>query len=391
MHPDAEFKAGQDAIPFNRPSLVGEELAYVQQAIQDGHISGDNQFTKRCQKLLEEALQVSKCFLTTSGTHALEMASILLGVNPECEVIVPSFTFSSTANAFALYGARIVFADVRPDTLNIDETKIEPLISAKTKAIVVVHYGGIACEMDTIMAIAARHGIPVVEDNAHGLFGTYKGRHLGSIGCLGCQSFHETKNVSCGEGGALLVNQPNLIERAEIIREKGTDRSRFFRGEVDKYTWADVGSSFLPSDLLAAFLFAQLERWPSIQSARQQIWDRYHAGLASWATAHRVRLPIVPPDCGQAYHLYYLLLPTPGDRAALTQHLRDRKILSVFHYLPLNTSPMGRRFGGAAGQCPVAEDVSERLLRMPLYYSLTPDQQHHVIEAITAFRPGVHA
>src|SRR5262245_36828368 len=294
-------------IPFNRPSLVGKEMEYVAQSVANGHISGDGIFTRRCHALLEETLSVRKALLTTSCTHALEMAAILLDIRPGDEVIAPSFTFVSSVNAFVLRGARPVFADIRPDTLNIDETKLESLITPKTRAIIVVHYAGVACEMDTIMEIANRHQLAVIADNAHGLFGKYKGRYLGTFGAFSTLSFHETKNFSCGEGGALLINAPDYIERAEIIREKGTDRSKFFRGQVDKYTWVDIGSSFLPSDALAAFLLAQLEEREKIQSRRRMIWQTYFDQLSAWASEHCVRLPIIPDSCQQSYHMFYLL------------------------------------------------------------------------------------
>jgi dTDP-4-amino-4,6-dideoxygalactose transaminase len=372
-------------IPFNRPSTVGREQEYVVQAMAQGHLSGDGPFTRRSHTLLEAATGVPKSLLTTSCTHALEMSALLLGIGPGDEVIVPSFTFVSTINAFVLRGAQPVFADIRPDTLNLDERLLERHITPRTRAIVVVHYAGVACEMDMILDIAKRHRIPVVEDNAHGLFGTYQGRPLGSLGQLATQSFHETKNVSCGEGGALLINDPQLTERAEIVREKGTNRSRFFRGQIDKYTWVDIGSSYLPSELLAAYLCAQLEAAPQIQAARRRIWQRYDAGLRDWAAASGVGTPFVPPGCGQAYHLYYLLLPSLELRQALIAFLRQRGILAVFHYLPLHTSDMGRQFGGRPGDCPVTEDVSDRLLRLPFFYSLREDEQREVIDSIMAF------
>lgn len=351
-------------------------------ALEKGHVSGDGPFTKQCSSLLERILGAPKVLLTTSCTHALEMAALLLDVGPGDEVIVPSFTFVSTVNAFVLRGARPVFADIRPDTLNLDESGLESLISSRTKAIVPVHYAGVACQMNTIMEIADRSGVAVVEDNAHGLFGRYKERALGTFGVLAAQSFHETKNVSSGEGGALVINRLEYMERAEIIREKGTDRSRFFRGEVDRYTWVDFGSSYLPSDLLAAFLFAQLEAREVIQSRRKVLWERYDETLKGWALEHGVRLPVVPPDCQQPYHMYYLLLPTPERRAALIRHLKSRRILSVFHYQPLHLSQMGHRFGGRPGHCPVTEDVSQRLLRLPFYTGMIQDEQEVVIGAV---------
>ena len=370
------------SIPFNRPCLHANELEYMAQAVGAGHASGDGPFTQKCHVLLQHSLGVRKALLTTSCTHALEMAAILLDIQPGDEVIIPDFTFVSTINAFVLRGARPVFADIRPDTLNLDETQLERLISPRTKAIVPVHYAGVGCEMDAILEIANRHGIAVVEDNAHGLFGKYKGRYLGSFGCLATQSFHETKNFTCGEGGALLINDPQYIERAEIIREKGTNRSRFFRGQVDKYTWVDIGSSYLPSDILAAFLYAQLEARDQIQASRQRIWHYYNDHLQAWAAANNVRLPIVPAHCEQPFHMFYLLLPSLEQRQALIEHLKGHGILSVFHYLPLHLSDMGRKFGGQPGDCPVTEDVSDRLLRLPFYNDLTEADQTSVCAAI---------
>lgn len=371
-------------IPFNRPSLMGNEIAYITQSVTEGHISGDGAFTKRCHALLEELLG-ARVLLTTSCTHALEMAALLLDIQPGDEVIVPSFTFVSTVNAFVLRGATPVFCDIRPDTLNLDETLLPRLITERTRAIVPVHYAGVGCEMDEILRLANERGIAVVEDNAHGLFGKYRGQYLGTFGALATQSFHETKNVYCGEGGALLINDLHYAERAEIIREKGTNRSRFFRGQVDKYTWVDIGSSYLPSDVLAAFLLAQLEVRELIQSRRRHIWERYHAALAPWAERNGVRQPVVPAHCEQAYHMYYLLLPSLAARTALIEHLKARRILAVFHYLPLHLSDMGRRFGGREGDCPVTERVSDCLLRLPFYNTLSEEDQDRVIDAVTAF------
>ncbi len=375
------------AIPFNRSSLVGRELEYITETIARGQIAGDQTFSKKCQSLLGQALGVHSALVTTSCTHALDLAAMLLNIAPGDEVIVPSFTFVSTANAFVLRGAKPVFCDVHPDTLNLDETKLAALITPRTRAIVPVHYAGVGCEMDAINALAAHHGLAVVEDNAHGLFGKYKGRWLGTLGTLATQSFHETKNITCGEGGALLINDPRYTERAEIIREKGTDRARFFRGQVDKYSWVDLGSSFVMSDVLAAFLFAQLEVWSAIQIRRQAIWSRYHTSLTEWAHAHGVLQPIVPAHCDQAWHMYYLLLPSLADRTALIAHLKARGILAVFHYLPLHLSEYARRWGGKPGDCPVTEDASDRLLRLPFFNSMTPDQQDHVIGSLREFAP----
>ncbi|HEX6202384.1 MAG TPA: dTDP-4-amino-4,6-dideoxygalactose transaminase [Thermoanaerobaculia bacterium] len=374
-------------IPFNRPSLAGPELDLVAEAVASGCISGDGAFTRRCQDLLERELGVPRCFLTTSCTHALELAALLLDVGPGDEVIVPSFTFVSTANAFALRGARPVFADSRPDTLNLDEERLAALVTRRTRAIVAVHYAGVGCAMERVGEVAAAHGLAVVEDNAHGLFGRYRGRWLGTFGALATQSFHETKNFTCGEGGALLVNDPALVARAEILREKGTDRSRFFRGEVDKYTWVDVGSSYLPSDLLAAFLAAQLEAREAVQARRRAIWEAYRDGLADWAEEQGVGLPVVPDDCEQAYHLFYLMLPSLDARTALIDHLRARGIHAVFHYVPLHLSAMGRRFGGRPGDCPVAEEAGDRLLRLPFFNGLRSDEQERVIAAVRELRP----
>jgi dTDP-4-amino-4,6-dideoxygalactose transaminase len=375
------------SIPFNRPTVVGKELYYISQTIHNGYAAGDGEFTKKCRALLEEALGVPRVLLTTSCTDALEMTAVLLDIKPGDEVIVPSFTFVSTINAFVLRGARPVFADIRPDTLNMDETKLESLITPRTKAIVPVHYAGVGCEMDAISSIAEKYAVPIVEDNAHGLFGKYKGRFLGTFGSFATQSFHETKNFTCGEGGALIINDQRFIERAEIIREKGTNRSRYFRGQVDKYTWVDIGSSYLPSDILAAFLYAQLEAREEIQKKRRQIWEMYYERLGAWAEEMGVQLPKVPAHCEQAYHMFYLLLPSLSSRQALIEHLKSRGILSVFHYLPLHLSDMGRHFGGREGDCPVTEDVSDRLLRLPFYNDLSRDDQEKVVEAILEFEP----
>jgi dTDP-4-amino-4,6-dideoxygalactose transaminase len=371
---------------FNRPSLSGKEFEYMRQAVVDGKLSGDGQFTQKCHALLENQLGVGKALLTTSCTHALEMAAILLEIKPGDEVIIPSFTFVSAANAFVLRGARPVFADIRADTLNLDETKLERLITPRTKAIVVVHYAGVGCEMDAILELASRHGVPVVEDNAHGLLGKYKERYLGTMGCLATLSFHETKNFTCGEGGALLINDPRYVERAEIIREKGTQRSRFFRGEVDKYTWMDIGSSYLPSEILAAFLYAQLEAREVIQSTRKRIWEYYHEHLKDWARDRNVQLPAVPSHCEQPYHMFYLLVSSLAERQALIAHLSACEINSVFHYLPLHLSSMGRGFAGKEGDCPVTEDVSDRLVRLPFYNELTEVDQTRVVAALKDFR-----
>lgn len=372
-------------VDFNRPIPVGNEFEYMRQAIENRHLSGDGPFSKKCHAFLEQEVGVLKALLTTSCTHALEMSAILLDIQPGDEVIFPDFTFVSTVNAFVLRGARPVFLDVRPDTLNLNESQLEAAITSRTRAIVPVHYAGVGCEMDTIMNIANRHNIPVIEDNAHGLFGKYKGKNLGTFGIMATQSFHETKNFSCGEGGALLVNDPLYVERAEIIREKGTNRSRFFRGQVDKYTWVDIGSSYLPSDMLAAFLYAQFEQRERIQAHRKQIWEVYEAGLKDWAAEHGVQLPNVPAHCDQSYHMFYLLLPDLHLRQKFITYLRELGIYSVFHYLPLHLSDMGQRFGGREGDLPVTESVSDRLVRLPFHNALTSDEQEQVIDAIQNF------
>ena len=374
-------------IPFNRSSLLGRELEYIFQTMSIGQIAGDQTYSKKCQALLERTLGVHKALVTTSCTHALEITALLLDIHAGDEVIVPSLAFVSTANAFALRGARIVFADVRPDTLNLDESKLEAIITPRTKAVVPIHYAGVGCEMDSIGDVARRHGVKIIEDNAHGLFGKFRGKWLGTFGEFGVQSFHETKNITCGEGGALLINDPAYVERAEIIREKGTNRSMFFRGQVDKYTWVDVGSSYVVSDVLAAFLFAQLEVWQSIQARRRRIWERYAVELSDWSRITGVRLPIVPEHCEQAYHMFYLLLPSLAARQALIGHLAAHGILAVFHYLPLHLSKFGLRYGGRVGDHPVTEDISDRLLRLPFFCALTEEEQTRVIEAVSEFKP----
>ena len=367
-------------IPFNQPVASPLAHSHLARAILTGHHSGDGPYTKLCHRLLETRLPGSKALLTTSCTHALEMAAILLKIEPGDEVIAPSFTFVSTVNAFALRGARIVFADIRDDTLNLDERRLESLISPRTKAIVPVHYAGVGCEMDTIMTIAGRHGIPVVEDNAHGLFGVYRGRPLGTIGVMATQSFHETKNISCGEGGALLINDPSLIERAEIIREKGTNRSRFFRGQVDKYSWVDLGSSYLPSDLLAAVLCGNLESADAIQARRHTIWATYDRELAAWADRHGIRRPFIPQHCEHPAHMYHLRFPSLGDRTAFISHLAKHEIKAVFHYQPLHLSEYGRRYGFTTGSCQITERTSDQLVRLPLFYDLTDSQLTDIID-----------
>lgn len=373
-------------VDFNRPALVGRELEYIAEAIQSGHISGDGKFTKMCHVLLERELGVKKALLTTNCTHALEMMAILLDIQPGDEVILPDFTFVSTVNAFVLRGATPVFIDIRPDTLNLDESKLEALITPRTKAIIPVHYAGVGCEMDAIMEIAARHNVTVVEDNAHGLFGKYKGKFLGTFGKMASQSFHETKNFTSGEGGAILINDEKLAERAEIIREKGTNRSRFFRGQVDKYTWVDIGSSYLPSDILSAFLYGQFEQRVRIQEHRKALWHTYDLALKDWAAKNGVSLPTIPAHTEQAYHMYYILMPDLETRQRFIMTLREQGIYTVFHYLPLHLSDMGREFGGQPGDCPVTESASDRLVRLPFHNVLTGSEQEQVIEAILAFK-----
>ena len=373
-------------VDFNKPTIVGNELAYIVQAFERSHVSGDGHFTRLCHALLEKELGARRVMLTTNCTHALEMTAFLLDLQPGDEVIVPSFTFVSTVNAFAIRGVQPVFIDIRSDTLNLDETQIERLITPRTRAILPVHYAGVGCEMDAILEIARRYGLQVVEDNAHGLFGKYKGKPLGTFGQLATQSFHETKNITCGEGGALVINDPSLIERAEIIREKGTNRSRFFRGQVDKYTWVDFGSSYLPSDILAAFLYAQLEKRAEIQAKRQRVWEFYHHHLQDWAPTVGIHTPIVPQECEQPYHMYYILLPSLEYRTALISYLKGKGINCVFHYLPLHASDMGKKFGGKLGDCPVTESVSDRLLRLPFYNDLTENDQCLVVDALRSFK-----
>ena len=371
-------------IPFNRPYLAGRELEYLAEAASSGLTSGDGPFTRRATALVGR-LAGSSALLTTSCTHALEITALLLELRPGDEVIMPSFTFVSTANAYVLRGAVPVFVDIRPDTLNIDERAVEAAVTPRTKAIVVVHYGGVACEMDAIMKVARHHRIPVIEDNAHGLGATYQDRPLGSFGALATQSFHATKNVSCGEGGALLINDERFRERAEILREKGTDRSRFFRGQVDKYRWMDLGSSYLLSDLLAAALTAQLEEFEIIQQRRYEVWQTYHAALAGLDVVR----PSVPAGSDHPAHLYYLLLPDLQRREALLRHFAERDVQATFHYQPLHSAPAGRRYGRTGlGGCPVTEDVADRLVRLPLYPALSDAEVDAVVDAVRTF-PGI--
>lgn len=377
-------------IPFNRLFVVGKEFLYIQQAIAELHLSGEGVFTRKCHGWLEEHLGCNKALLTHSCTAALEMAAILADIQPGDEVIIPSYTFVSTANAFVLRGGVPVFVDVRPDTLNLDETKVEEAITPRTKAIVPVHYAGVGCEMDAIMAIAARHNLLVIEDAAQAIMSTYKGRPLGSIGHLGTLSFHETKNVMCGEGGALLINHPQWTSRAEIVREKGTNRTQFFRGQVDKYTWVDVGSSYLPSEITAAFLWAQLENADEITARRMANWQRYHEAFAELEALGRVRRPIIPADCQHNAHMYYLLLPDWIARSALIEKLEAHGISSVFHYVPLHSSPAGLKYGRAYGDLSRTQELSDRLLRLPMGARMREGDIGQIVdivhEALTAKR-----
>lgn len=361
-------------------------MRFIAEAVSNGHLSGDGPFTERCHSFLEETLGVARSLLTTSCTHALEMSALLLDLKPGDEVIVPSFTFVSTANAFVIHGARPVFIDIRPDTLNMDADQLESLITERTKAIVPVHYAGVGCQMDKITSVAAKHKLAIVEDNAHGLLGKYNGQFLGTFGAMAALSFHESKNFQCGEGGALLINSPDLVERAEVIREKGTNRKRFFRGEVDKYSWVDVGSSFLPSDILSAYLYAQFEQKDQIQQLRKKIWMRYRDELSEWAASTGVQMPTVPADVEQAYHLFYIILPTPADRVRMIEHLHQNGIKSVYHYVPLHSSEMAERNRWNKRDMPVTEYVSERLLRLPFYNTLSVEDQSLVIQCVKEFK-----
>jgi dTDP-4-amino-4,6-dideoxygalactose transaminase len=370
-------------IPFNKPHLGGKELWNIAQAHAQGQMAGDGSFTRQCQTWLEQRSGCRKALLTHSCTAALEMAAILADLQPGDEVIMPSYTFVSTANAFVLRGAVPVFIDIRPDTLNLDERKIEAAITPRTRAIVPVHYAGVGCDMDTIMAIADRHGLLVIEDAAQGVLASYRGRPLGAIGHLGAFSFHETKNIISGEGGALLVNDPALAERAEIIREKGTNRSQFFRGQVDKYTWVDIGSSYLPGEIIAAFLWAQMEEADAITARRMSIWERYHAAFQSLERAGRVQLPVVPDGYAHNAHMYYLLLRDLKDRSIFIQAMREQGIHCVFHYVPLHSAPVGRKVGRAADGLPVTTDIADRLVRLPLWLGLEEHQDRVINAAIS--------
>ena len=374
-----------ERIPFNKPYIIGKELYNIAQAVQYGHLAGDGRFTKLCNAWLEEKFHARKVLLTHSCTAALEMAAILCDIRPGDEFIVPSYTFVSTANAFVLRGGVPRFVDIRPDTMNIDETQIEAAITPRTKVIVPVHYAGVGCNMEAIMAIAERHHLLVVEDAAQGVCATWRGRCLGTIGHLGCYSFHETKNFISGEGGALVINDERFLERAEIIREKGTNRSQFFRGMVDKYTWVDIGSSYLPSEMIAAFLYAQLEEADKITEKRLAIWNEYHRELAALEQQGRLRRPVIPPECRHNAHMYYILLKDLDERTRLIGHLKAHDVHPVFHYVPLHTAPKGVELCGRASALPVTEEYADRLLRLPCYYELTPEQVRGICRLIEDF------
>ena len=373
-------------IDFNRPAFVGSELEYIQDAIHRGMLCGDGIYTKKCSEWMEKEFDVSRVMLTTSCTHALEMAAFLCDIQPGDEVIMPSYTFVSTADAFVLRGARIVFVDIRPDTMNLDEKLIEQAITPKTKVIVPVHYAGVACEMDAIMDIARRHGLKVVEDAAQGVDAFYKGKALGTIGDFGCYSFHETKNFTMGEGGALLFQKEEYLEKAEILREKGTDRSKFFRGQVDKYRWMDYGSSYLPSELNAAYLYAQLEEKDKIQKKRMEIYEYYHRNLADLAAEEKIEQPYVPEECEHNAHMYYLKVRDMQVRTKLLSYLRENGICSVFHYVPLHTAPAGKKFGRFAGEDVYTTKESERLLRLPMFYNLEMEDVKKIVDVLHNFR-----
>ena len=369
-------------VPFNRATTAIKSYDYVRDVLDHGPLAGGGPYSKRCEALIASQMQAQAALLTSSCTDALEMSALLLNIAPGDEVIIPSFTFSSTATAFTLRGAVPVFADIRPDTMNIDETKIEDLITCRTKAIVVVHYAGVGCEMSSISSIASAHNIPILEDNAHGLYGTYRGQQLGTIGSLGTQSFHETKNLSCGEGGALVINDIAYLNRAEILREKGTNRSRFFRGEVDKYTWIDNGSSYLPSEITAALLLAQLEEASSIQEKRRNLWEALFDGIGPWADRLGIQMPHVPSHCEQAFHMFYLVMPSEKAQVDLKKHLASRGVLAVTHYVPLHSSPYGVAVG--RGECPISDDISARLLRLPFFTDMSMEEFEVVVDAVTS-------
>lgn len=372
-------------INFNEPPFVGEEFRYISDAVNNKKICGDGQFTKKCNTWIESKFNANKALLTTSGTSALEMAAILCDIQPGDEVIMPSYTFVSTALAFVMRGAYVKFVDIRPDTMNLDENLIESAITDKTKAIVPVHYAGVSCEMDIINEVAKAHNLLVVEDAAQGVMSTYKGKFLGTLSDFGCYSFHETKNYSMGEGGALVVNRPDCSERAEIIREKGTNRSKFFRGQVDKYTWVDCGSSYLPSDINAAYLWAQLEQADKINNYRMNIWSRYLDAFKQFAESEKIELPFVPEHCTHNAHMFYFKLPNLETRTKFIEYLKDNEIQSCFHYVPLHSSPAGKKYGEFSGQDLYTTKESEKLVRLPLYYGLTTQDQCYIIETASDF------
>ena len=372
-------------IPFNKPPYIGKESEYVLDAVNKGHISGDGEYTKKCAKKLEELSGTKRALLTTSCTHATEMAALLSDIKPGDEVIMPSYTFVSTADAFVLRGATPVFVDIRPDTMNIDETLIEDAITSKTKAIVPVHYAGVGCEMDTIMDIARRHNLTVIEDAAQAIASTYKGKALGTFGDFGCYSFHETKNISMGEGGALLIQNEDMIEPAEIIREKGTNRAKFFRGQIDKYTWVNYGSSYLPSDMNAAYLWAQLENIDIIQKKRLSVWNRYREGLSELEKKEYIEFGVIPDECTNNAHMFYIKVRDLENRTDLLNFLKENGIQAVFHYVPLHSAPAGRKFGRFNGEDRYTTKESERLVRLPLFYSITDEEVEYIIEKITAY------
>lgn len=383
------MRAADIRVPFNRPHRTGQETALLASALRDGVLTGNGPFTQMAAGLLSPLVGGAPCLLTPSCTHALEMAALLLNLGPGDEVIMPSFTFVSTANAFVLRGAVPVFVDIRPDTFNLDAAQVDTAITQRTRAIVAVHYGGVACEMERLSTIATQHGLFLIEDNAHGLGGRYRGEALGSIGALGAQSFHSTKNVQCGEGGALVVNDRGLLDRAEVLREKGTDRTRFDRGETDRYTWVDIGSSYVLSDMLAAILATQLDEFDVIQAGRRRVWSAYDERLHGWRAEHGVRAQHVPPECDDPAHLYALVMPSAPERDALITHLAARGILAAFHYVPLDSSPGGRRHARVGpGGCDVTADVAARLVRLPLYSQMTDDELEQVLEAVMDYYPS---
>ena len=372
-------------INFNVPPYVGKEIEYIKDVISKRKICGDGEYTKKCNKWMEEKFHADKVLLTTSGTSALDLSMLLCDLKPGDEVILPSYTFSSTANAFAIYGAKLVFVDIRPDTMNIDETKIEAAITDKTRAIIVVHYAGVACEMDTIMDIAKRHNLLVVEDAAQGVMSKYKGKYLGTIGDMGCYSFHETKNYSMGEGGAIIINNPEYIERAEILREKGTNRSKFYRGQVDKYTWVDIGDSFLPSELNAAYLWGQLEMAEEINDNRLKVWNRFYNAFKPLEEAGRVELPFIPTDCVHNAHMFYLKCKDLNERTTFISFMKEKGVQCVFHYIPLHSAPAGLKYGRFVGEDKYTTKESERLVRLPMYYGMTEEEQKAVIDSVLDF------